>query len=295
VQSHLSLEISMNLQHILAAADESEAGRQAVRSAIDVAARAHARVTVVRALPVGAMAVAAGTTGGYDFAGAEIESPAIEGLRQWIGSDLRAHCEPPLVELSIVSGVPGIEIGRLAARREADLLVLGRKQRSQLVRVLLGDTADLVARQSRIPCLFVPANTGPLRRMLVAVDGSEPGMVVLTEACSFAKAVGATLRVLTVEVDQADQPSASTAARKERLDSQVGAVLSRQGMAAAAPSVEVRRGAIVQQILATVDASGPDVLAIGYHRGGLPGVIEAGSTARHLTHAAPCAVLTIPL
>jgi nucleotide-binding universal stress UspA family protein len=295
VQSHLSLEISMNLQHILAAADESEAGRQAVRSAIDVAARAHARVTVVRALPVGAMAVAAGTTGGYDFAGAEIESPAIEGLRQWIGSDLRAHCEPPLVELSIVSGVPGIEIGRLAARREADLLVLGRNQRSQLVRVLLGDTADLVARQSRIPCLFVPANTGPLRRMLVAVDGSEPGMVVLTEACSFAKAVGATLRVLTVEVDQADQPSASTAARKERLDSQVGAVLSRQGMAAAAPSVEVRRGAIVQQILATVDASGPDVLAIGYHRGGLPGVIEAGSTARHLTHAAPCAVLTIPL
>jgi nucleotide-binding universal stress UspA family protein len=285
----------MNLQHILAAADESEAGRQAVRSAIDVAARAHARVTVVRALPVGAMAVAAGTTGGYDFAGAEIESPAIEGLRQWIGSDLRAHCEPPLVELSIVSGVPGIEIGRLAARREADLLVLGRKQRSQLVRVLLGDTADLVARQSRIPCLFVPANTGPLRQVLVAVDGSEPGMLVLTEACSFAKAVGATLRALTVEVDQADQPSASTAARKQRLDSQVGAVLSRQGMAAAAPSVEVRRGAIVQQILATVDASGPDVLAIGYHRGGLPGVIEAGSTARHLTHAAPCAVLTIPL
>jgi nucleotide-binding universal stress UspA family protein len=285
----------MNLQHILAAADESEEGRQAVRSAIDLAGRAHARVTVMRALPVGAMAVAAGTTGGYDFAGAEIESPAIQDLRQWIGSDLRAQCEPPPVELSIVSGVPGIEIGRLAERREADLLVLGRKQRWQLARVLLGDTADLVARQSRIPCLFVPANTGPLRRMLVAVDGSEQGMVILTEACSFAKAVGANLRVLTVEVDQPDQPSASTAARKGRLDSQVGAVLSRQGIAAAAPSVEVRRGAIVQQILATVDASGPDVLAIGYHRGGLPGVIEAGSTARHLAHAAPCAVLTIPL
>src|SRR5207244_8067650 len=97
----------------------------------------------------------------------------------------------------------------------------------------------------------------PLRRRLVAVDGSEQGMVVLADACSFAKAVEATLRVLTLEVDQADQPSASTTARRGRLDSQVGAVLSRRGMAAAAPSVEVRRGAIVQQTLSTVGASGP--------------------------------------
>jgi len=37
----LSVEIAMTLQHILAAADESEAGRQAVRSAIDLAVRAH--------------------------------------------------------------------------------------------------------------------------------------------------------------------------------------------------------------------------------------------------------------
>jgi nucleotide-binding universal stress UspA family protein len=285
----------MNLRHLLAAADESEAGRQAVWSAIDLAGRAHARVTVVRALPVGAMAVAAGTTGGYDFAGPEIESPAIQDLRQWIGSGLSAQCEPPPVELSIVSGVPGIEIGRLAERRKADLLVLGRKQRSQLARVVLGDTADLVARRSRIPCLFVPTNTSPLGRMLVAIDESEQGIIVLTEACSFAKAVGTTLRVLTIEAGQTDQPSASLAGNKGRLESRVRAVLSHQGMATAVASVEVRRGGIVQQILATVDASSPDVLAIGYHRGGLPGVIEAGRTARHLAQTAPCAVLTIPL
>jgi nucleotide-binding universal stress UspA family protein len=285
----------MNVQHILAAADESEAGRQAVRSAIDLARRADARVTVVRAVPVMAMAVAATTTGGYDFAGAEIQSPAIEDLRQWIGSDLRAQCEPPPVELSIVSGIPGIEIRRLAEQREADLLVLGRKRRSQLARLLLGDTADLVAQQSHIPCLFVPANTGPLRRMLVAVDGSEQGMVVLTEACSFVKAVGATLRVVTVEAGQADEPSASTAAQTRRLESRVRACANHQGIAAAVPSVEVRRGAIIPQILAAVTASGADLLAIGYHRGGLPGVIEAGSTARHLAHTAPCAILTIPL
>jgi nucleotide-binding universal stress UspA family protein len=34
---------------------------------------------------------------------------------------------------------------------------------------------------------------------------------------------------------------------------------------------------------------------IGCHRGGPPGILEAGSTARRLAHTAPCAVLTIPL
>ncbi len=285
----------MNVQHILAAADESEAGRQAVRSAIDLAARAHARVTVVHALPVGAMAMSTATTGGYDFAGAESESPAIQNLRQWIGSDLRAQSEPPPVELGIVSGIPGLEICRLSERREVDLLVLGRKQRSQLARVLLGDTADLVARQSRIPCLFVPANNGFLRRMLVAVDGSEQDMTVLAKAGSFAQAAGIALQVLTVVPDQADQPSGGISARERTLDRQVRAILTHKGMAAPVPSVEVQHGAIVPQILAALAAGGPDLLAIGYHRGGLPGVIEAGSTARHLAHTVSCAVLTIPL
>jgi nucleotide-binding universal stress UspA family protein len=285
----------MNVQHILAAADESEAGRQAVRCAIDLARRADARVTVVRAVPVMAMAVAATTTGGYDFAGAEIQSPPIEDLRQWIGSDVRAQSEPPPVELAIVSGNPGVEIRRLAEQREADLVVLGRKRRSQLARLILGDTAALVARHSRIPCLLVPADSGPLQRMLVAVDGSDHGMLVLAKAASFAHAVGTTLRVLTVEPGPADQPLAGKSVRIGSLDRQVGDILNYQGVEIVGPSVEVRRGAIIPQILAAVTASGADLLAVGYHRGGLRGVIEAGSTARHLAHTAPCAVLTIPL
>ena len=286
----------MNVQHILVAADESEAGRQAVRSAIDLARRADARVTVVRAVPVMAMAVAATTTGGYDFAGAEIESPAIEDLRQWIGSDLRAQSEPPPVELAIVSGIPGMEIRRLAEQREADLVVLGRKRRSQLARLILGDTAGLVARHSRIPCLLVPADSGPLQRMLVAVDGSDHGMLVLAKAASFAQAIGiTTLRVLTVEPGPADQPPAGRSARIGSLDRQARDILNHQGVKTVGPSVEVRRGAVIPQILAAVTASGTDLLAIGYHRGGLPGVIEAGSIGRHLAHTAPCAVLTIPL
>jgi nucleotide-binding universal stress UspA family protein len=60
-------------------------------------------------------------------------------------------------------------------------------------------------------------------------------------------------------------------------------------------ALRIRRGAIVDELLAEVTDTDSDVLAIGYHRGGPPGVIDAGSTARRLAHTAPCAVLTIPL
>jgi hypothetical protein len=48
----------------------------------------------------------------------------------------------------------------------------------------------------------------------------------------------------------------------------------------------------VEQILAAVDELAPDVSVLGCHRGGPAGVIEAGSTARQVIHAAPCVVLT---
>jgi nucleotide-binding universal stress UspA family protein len=289
----------MNLHHILAAADESEAGHQAVRSAIDLAGRARASVTVMRAVPVGAMAVAAGATEASDFAGVGIERPSIQDLHQWIRTELRTQREPPHVEVGIAAGVPAIEICRLAERRQADLMVLGRKQRSRLGRLLLGDTADGVARRSTIPCLFVPPNSGPFRQVLVALDGSERGMLVLRGALGFALGAGASLRMMTVEAGPPDEQNelgfTRPVARSARLESELQALLARQPVPGAIPAVQVRRGEIVEQILDTVKATGADVLVIGYHRGGLPGIIEAGSTARRVVHTAPCAVLTIPL
>jgi nucleotide-binding universal stress UspA family protein len=289
----------MNLHHILAAADESEAGHQAVRSAIDLAARAHASVTVMRAVPIGAMAVAAGATDASDFAGLEMERPSVQDLHQWIRTELRAQREPPPLEVGIAAGVPAIEICRFAERRQADLMVLGRKQRSQLGRLLLGDTADAVARRSQIPCLFVPPGSHRFRQVLVALDGSERGMLVLRGALGFALGAGASLRMMTVEAgppdERPDLASTLPVARSVRLESELQALLARKPVPGAVPAVEVRRGPIVEEILATVQAIGADVLVIGFHRGGLPGIIEAGSTARRLLHTAPCAVLTIPL
>jgi len=279
----------MDLRHIVAASDESEAGRQAVRAAVELAARTGARVTVMRAVPA-PRAVLAGMPP-VESAADEADTSSVERLQYWVEADLRPHADAPAVSFAVTYGLPGVEISRFAEREGADLLVLGRKPRSLKARLVVGDTADAVARRCLVPCLFVPgAGTLP-RRLLVAVDGSDRGRAVLAEAKDFAGQIGADPHVVTVEpprpLEPANLAAAVPTARSVQLGAQVRTALGRE--------LEVRRGNVVEQILATVDQRRPDVLVIGCHRGGPAGIIDAGSTARRLAHTAPCAILTVPL
>ncbi len=281
----------MKLDHIVVAADESDAGREAVRAAVDLAGKASARVTVMRTVPIPAVPVFKDVRGGGEVQIADLEAVEADRLRTWLRADVLSPAELAAVEPAITYGVPGVEICRFAEVREADLLVLGRKPRSQMTRLLLGDTADAVARRSRIPCLFVPPGHRPVRQVLAALDGTARGLGVLVAACDFASGIGAALRAVTVERAPVGEPvelaNALPVARSAQLESQVRAIT--------ASPLEVRRGPIVDEVLAAVDDSDADALVIGYHRGGPPGVLEAGSTARRLAHTAHCAVLTIPL
>ena len=278
----------MLLRHILAATDESDAGRQAVRTATDLASRASARVTILRVIAVEAAPRLVSV--GDDETG-------LMRLRRWLEADVLSPYEAGSAELGIAYGIPGIEICRFAEQSEADLLVLGRKRHSRMMRLLLGDTADAVARRNRSPCLFVPPGSGEVSRVLVALDGSDRGMNVLNQACDFARYPGAVVQAVTVERRPGDEPlqivPTLPVARSSSLQVRVHEALSGKGF----PTVPlaIRRGDVFERVVAEAQESGADVLAIGYHRGGPPGMLEAGSTARRLAHAAPCAVLTIPL
>jgi nucleotide-binding universal stress UspA family protein len=218
-------------------------------------------------------------------------------LRRWLEADVLTADQVQAAELATASGVPGIEICRFAEEGEVDLLVLGRKRHSRMMRLLLGDTADAVARRSRSPCLFVPPGSGKISKVLVALDGSDRGMNVLNQACDFARHAGAAIAAITVEQGPGNEPlqivSTLPVARSSSLEVRVRDMLARKGLPAA--PLAIRRGDILERVVAEVQESGSDVLAIGYHRGGPPGVLEAGSTARRLAHEAPSAVLTIPL
>jgi nucleotide-binding universal stress UspA family protein len=287
----------MLLKHIVAASDESDAGRQAIRTAANLAHRAGARLTVLRVIAVEALRQVASI--GAEAAAIEEwdTETAREQLSRWLEADVLPPGTAQPYELGIAYGIPGIEICRFAEQNQADLLVLGRKRHSQMMRLLLGDTADAVARRSRVPCLFVPPGAEEIATVLAALDGSDRGMNVLNQSCDFARYTGAAVRAVTVERRSASEPlqlvNSLPLARSEALRSRVREVLAREGFPDA--PLSIHRGDILERVIAEAQESKADVLAVGYHRGGVPGVIEAGSTARRLAHVAPCAVLTIPL
>jgi nucleotide-binding universal stress UspA family protein len=270
----------MRINHVVIAMDESSVGRRAVRVALAVARSAEAKVTVLRVVPTGEEPIAPA-----------VDPVQVGGVR---------------VDTAVVFGAPGIEICRFAEDHGGDLLVVGRTPRSRMSRLPLGDTADAVARRSRIPCLFVPPRARGLSRVLAAVDGTTRGMTVLRTASDFVRSTGGDLRLVTVEVDFGEPEHLAAALPTGRSERLMSAAREHLPAVGAAPGgwrdhgtpfepVEVRRGEPAEQILTAVREGSADLLVIGYHRGGPPGILEAGSTARRLAHAASCAVLTVPL
>jgi nucleotide-binding universal stress UspA family protein len=282
----------MLLRHIVAAADDSEEGRAAITAAARLGQRSGGRVTV---LTVAQVLRADG-----------VVARLVDGLRQTVDGQLAQLEQPhPTVDLAVELGLPGIEIGRFAETGAADIIVVGRKQRTSMQRLLIGDTADSVARRSRIPCLFVQAGDRRFSRLLVGLDGTERGLAVLPVAMDFGRDAHARLRAITVEPaydNERDAPWIRTG-RSERLAEVIDSLRTRGGLTqetwdtlgSPGESLVVHRGRVVEEILKEVRQSGTDVLVLGCHRGGPAGMIEAGSITRRLMHECPCAVLTVPL
>jgi nucleotide-binding universal stress UspA family protein len=278
----------MRFQHIVVAADESSVSRTAIVTALHWGRQLGARVTVLHVGPLRPIPALAAASGAH---GAPSEGDeALEDIRRWLEPELARHDGWRMPELASAAGVPSIEISRFAEDGGADLLVLGRKPRSKGARLLLGDTADAVARRSRLPCLFV---SGPLelpRRVLVAIDGTERGYTVFHAGRTLTAALGCELSLVTVEPVRPGEPGdLATLMPSGR------SVNLRASLNGSARALQIRRGDVVREILDELVARQADVLAIGYHRGGPPGLLEAGSVARRLLHLAPRAVLTVPL
>jgi len=283
----------MLLRHILAAADDSEEGRAAILAAARLGQRSGARVTVVTVVhATPAEAVAARVLQAL-LDTVEVQLVQLKGPR-------------PTVELAVEFGLAGIEIPRFAEISGVDVIVVGRKHRTSIQRLLIGDTADAVARRSRVPCLFVQAGAHEYGRLLVALDGTERGLSVLPVAVDLARDAHARLRVITVEPaydNERDTPRLPTG-RSQRLAEAIDSLRNRSGASAEAwdtvlgrsgEALVVHRGRVVDEILREVHASATDVLVLGCHRGGPAGMIEAGSISRRLMHDCPCSVLTVPL
>jgi nucleotide-binding universal stress UspA family protein len=280
------------LRTILAATDDSEEGRAATVAAARLGQRSGAKVVVLTVAQTHDEAARNGRL--------------LSGLREGVERLLRGLNLTPRIDYAIELGLPGIEIARTAETLRADLVVVGHKRRTSMQRLMVGDTADSVARRSRVPCLFVSSVESRFDRLLVGLDGTERGTSVLPIALEFAHDAGSRLRFVTVEPVMEHELGAAWdhAPRSRRLADTLEALCHKNGTTTpvwealpgdSGPGLAIHHGRVVDEILKEIRHSQADVLAIGCHRGGPAGTLEAGSISRRLMHTCHCSVLTVPL
>lgn len=280
---------TMHLHHVLAAADESDEGRTAIRAASTLAAQTGAHVSFLTVVE-----------------GNAEDGNALRILRAAAERQLCRLAPRPEADFAVACGLPSVEITRFSERHAVDLVVAGRKLRPQHQRLLMGDTTDALVRRSRIPCLLVRRGYSGFLRTLAALDGTERGLTVLQAALELVRLAGGQLRAITVEsaADEREDPPWIPSGRTELLSHNVAELWRASGLSpepwdassgGGRSPLMIQRGLIVEKILAEVARSGADVLALGCHRGGPAGIVEGGSVSRRLLHLAPCAVVTVPL
>jgi nucleotide-binding universal stress UspA family protein len=284
---------------VLAATDLSSDGRHAVVTAGMLADRLQASLAVLEVLGAGPLAPPGGRAPAAWHPGGQ-QSVAEGRLRDWLEADRQTRGFASSASIVVARGVPGVEISRFGNTLRPALIVLGRRQRTPEQPRLLGETADAVVRRSECPVLFVPAKVTRIERVLVALDRSERAHRVLECGRRFARTMGAELSAVTVQqtryVLAGQDDAAARAVLPPRAPLRSDLAITRLSEDNNTTSrIEIRTGDPIEQVLACISVVQPDLLVIGYRRGGPPKVFGPAEIARNLLYAAPCGVLTVPL
>ncbi len=241
-----------------------------------------------------------------------------DDTRERLGEQARAFvadlgCTPTTIVVD--SGRPDEEILARAARRDADLVVMGTHGESGFRHLLLGSVTEKVLRQLACPVLTVPPHVEvpsrgvPFLRIVVGVDFSDWSASALALALSLAAPVQATvIAVHTVEWPWPEPPAPSfdelPAAQAQALQEyrryvtdrashRLEALLADRTPAAVRVETVIAHGKPHVELLRVAEERGADLVALGVHGRGTIDQAVFGSTTNHVVRHARCPVLTV--
>ena len=165
-------------RRILTPVDFSIASAVALRTAVDLARRHGARITLLHTMTDVPRRMALSGSGAWEVV------RRLPGQKEAVAERLRrkaAFFGAGDVDTEVATGLPEGAILETARRSDPDLIVMGTARRSWLDRVLFGSTLRRVLRRATVPVLVVPviagAQTWPNRHLI-----DHPGSRAWTDA-----------------------------------------------------------------------------------------------------------------
>jgi uncharacterized protein len=268
------------LQRIMLVTDGSEFSESAVGEAIRLARRCDARLFAFTVLPTAFYASPFG-----DPLHKQEKEQAVERLMK-----VRARAEEAGIECEILLGhgeQAYLEIVHQAEQSDMDLIVMGRRDKGDLLRSMLGSTTEKVIGHTHANVLVVPRgahSTG--QGLILPVDGSRFSDAAADTALALARRWPMPVTVVSVA---GDGPAMVEARRiGERIRNRIQ-------NAPASVDLAVRIGRPDEEILESVRERQADLIVMGSHgRTGLDRLL-IGSVTERVIGQTDCPVLVVRL
>lgn len=298
----------MIIRSILCPIDFSEESATLVRGALALAQQERATVTVLHVLdPL--LAQAAAMSRDHDW----LEKTAYQELDRLLARAVEGSGVDLLsIDRRVRIGEPDAEILAAAGEFHADLIVMGTKARRGVRRMFFGSTAARVLARTTVPVLALPPDADDIltavqsahrlafRRILVAIDFTESGMLAVRDAALLARRWGAALTLLHVVPDLPDVRHWGDALDQhqrrqiERARRELELVAREiEGVPVSVLTVD---GAPDEGIIRAAEEQGSSLIALGLRRSSRSGWFapRPGSTAYRVLSLTNLPVLVLP-
>lgn len=306
------IETLTSFHNILLATDFSDAAAIPVNTAVTIARRCDAKLTVAHVVPDAATSLAVSA---YD-AGA-VWAPTIEDLSR-LQKDLSQGANERLSEMvsemrdgldldtKVLVGAPYYSIIEFVKERGFDLVVVGTRGISAMKRLFVGSTATRLARACPAP-VWIARREWPdsAPAILAAVDLSPVSERVVSVSASLSAALGAQLHILHV-YDTSELYASPTISDETRAElshyrrharseafGRLEQLLDSQSIDHASATFRVAQGTPYQVIKATARRLDASLVVMGsVGRRGISALL-IGNTAEKILHALDRSLLVI--
>ena len=292
-------------RNILYATDLSEQSSLALPHGVAIAKRYGAKLTVCHVMDVAPTAVQEGL-----FAAVPVPLEAIEEARERADAGIRSLLRGSSTswEVRILEGRAAVEIPRLAAEIDADLVIVPTHGRPGWKRALLGSVTDQLVHGLEAPLLTVPPAV-PLKiddfapnKIVLGCDFSPDSMQAVSHASAIAQEYQAELHLVHVlepsiyrmlEKNVTELVLRLEEAVRESVGHRLHELLSEEVCEWSRVVTAVLSGTAHAEILRYAKDVGADLIVVGVRGHRNLHEFLVGSTTDRILRQAPCPVLTL--